>query len=102
MAGLLTPFATGELVRALKAEQSLPVFIHSHDTAGLRAGRILPHLRRRGQREVFARSEGGQRRFLRLRTARFDQYPTGNRREHRTHAKDDRAIVQLMREKGLR
>jgi len=37
MAGLLTPYATGELVRALKAEQSLPVFIHSHDTAGLAA-----------------------------------------------------------------
>ncbi|UFH49335.1 sodium-extruding oxaloacetate decarboxylase subunit alpha [Pseudomonas sp. KNUC1026] len=37
MAGLLTPFATGELVKALKAEQSLPVFIHSHDTAGLAA-----------------------------------------------------------------
>lgn len=37
MAGLLTPHATGELVRALKAEQSLPVFIHSHDTAGLAA-----------------------------------------------------------------
>ena len=37
MAGLLTPYATGELVKALKAEQSLPVFIHSHDTAGLAA-----------------------------------------------------------------
>jgi len=37
MAGLLTPYATGELVKALKAEQSLPVFIHSHDTAGLSA-----------------------------------------------------------------
>ncbi|TVT71596.1 MAG: oxaloacetate decarboxylase subunit alpha [Pseudomonas sp.] len=35
MAGLLTPFATGELVRALKAEIDLPVFIHSHDTAGV-------------------------------------------------------------------
>ncbi|MBT9531170.1 MAG: pyruvate/oxaloacetate carboxyltransferase, partial [Pseudomonas sp.] len=35
MAGLLTPYATGELVKALKAEQSLPIFIHSHDTAGL-------------------------------------------------------------------
>ncbi|MND60546.1 2-oxoglutarate carboxylase large subunit [compost metagenome] len=35
MAGLLTPFATGELVKALKAELSLPVFIHSHDTAGV-------------------------------------------------------------------
>jgi pyruvate carboxylase subunit B len=37
MAGLLTPFATGELVRALKAAVELPVFIHSHDTAGLAA-----------------------------------------------------------------
>lgn len=37
MAGLLTPFATGELVQALKAATSLPVFIHSHDTAGLAA-----------------------------------------------------------------
>lgn len=37
MAGLLTPYATGELVKALKAEQSLPVFVHSHDTAGLAA-----------------------------------------------------------------
>ncbi len=37
MAGLLTPFATGELVEALKAATSLPVFIHSHDTAGLAA-----------------------------------------------------------------
>ncbi|MDX9687816.1 sodium-extruding oxaloacetate decarboxylase subunit alpha [Halopseudomonas formosensis] len=37
MAGLLTPFATGELVAALKAATSLPVFIHSHDTAGLAA-----------------------------------------------------------------
>jgi pyruvate carboxylase subunit B len=37
MAGLLTPFATADLVRALKAELSLPVFIHSHDTAGMAA-----------------------------------------------------------------
>jgi pyruvate carboxylase subunit B len=37
MAGLLTPYATGELVKALKSEQSLPVFIHSHDTAGMAA-----------------------------------------------------------------
>lgn len=35
MAGLLTPFVTGELVKALKAELDLPIFIHSHDTAGL-------------------------------------------------------------------
>ncbi|WP_068830518.1 sodium-extruding oxaloacetate decarboxylase subunit alpha [Pseudomonas sp. BMS12] len=37
MAGLLTPYATFELVKALKAEVDLPVFIHSHDTAGLGA-----------------------------------------------------------------
>ena len=37
MAGLLTPYATFELVKALKAEIDLPVFIHSHDTAGLGA-----------------------------------------------------------------
>lgn len=35
MAGLLTPYATAELVKALKAEVDLPVFIHSHDTAGM-------------------------------------------------------------------
>ncbi|KIP96285.1 MULTISPECIES: sodium-extruding oxaloacetate decarboxylase subunit alpha [Pseudomonas] len=35
MAGLLTPYATADLVKALKAEIDLPVFIHSHDTAGL-------------------------------------------------------------------
>ncbi|HIQ41201.1 MULTISPECIES: sodium-extruding oxaloacetate decarboxylase subunit alpha [Pseudomonas] len=37
MAGLLTPYATFELVKALKSEVDLPVFIHSHDTAGLGA-----------------------------------------------------------------
>lgn len=35
MAGLLTPYSTFELVQALKAEIDLPVFIHSHDTAGM-------------------------------------------------------------------
>lgn len=35
MAGLLTPFATGDLVKALKEAVQLPIFIHSHDTAGL-------------------------------------------------------------------
>lgn len=35
MAGLLTPYATFDLVKALKAEVDLPVFIHSHDTAGM-------------------------------------------------------------------
>ncbi|WP_079204018.1 MULTISPECIES: sodium-extruding oxaloacetate decarboxylase subunit alpha [Pseudomonas] len=37
MAGLLTPYATFELVQALKAEVDLPVFIHSHDTSGMGA-----------------------------------------------------------------
>lgn len=35
MAGLLTPYATGELVKALKDNFDLPVFVHSHDTAGV-------------------------------------------------------------------
>ncbi|WP_144570898.1 sodium-extruding oxaloacetate decarboxylase subunit alpha [Azomonas agilis] len=36
MAGLLTPFATGDLVKALKtALPDLDVVIHSHDTAGV-------------------------------------------------------------------
>lgn len=35
MASLLTPFATGDLVKALKAAVDLPIFIHSHDTAGV-------------------------------------------------------------------
>ncbi len=37
MAGLLTPYSTFELVKALKAEVDLPVFVHSHDTAGMGA-----------------------------------------------------------------
>jgi pyruvate carboxylase subunit B len=35
MAGLLTPYATAELVKALKDAVDLPVFVHSHDTAGM-------------------------------------------------------------------
>ncbi|MBF0309191.1 MAG: sodium-extruding oxaloacetate decarboxylase subunit alpha [Magnetococcales bacterium] len=35
MAGLLTPFATGELVRALKDAVHLPLHLHSHATSGL-------------------------------------------------------------------
>lgn len=35
MAGLLTPYATGDLVKALKDALDLPVFVHSHDTAGV-------------------------------------------------------------------
>ncbi|QSX34226.1 sodium-extruding oxaloacetate decarboxylase subunit alpha [Shewanella avicenniae] len=37
MAGLLTPFATGELIKALKDNVDLPVFLHAHDTAGVAA-----------------------------------------------------------------
>lgn len=35
MAGLLTPYATGELVKALKDALPLEVVIHAHDTAGV-------------------------------------------------------------------
>ncbi len=35
MAGLLTPYVTGELVKALKDAVDLPLHLHSHDTAGL-------------------------------------------------------------------
>ncbi len=35
MAGLLTPYATYDLVTALKAEIDLPLVVHSHSTAGL-------------------------------------------------------------------
>jgi pyruvate carboxylase subunit B len=35
MAGLLTPYATGELVKTLKKEVPLPLFLHSHSTSGL-------------------------------------------------------------------
>ncbi|WP_286239540.1 sodium-extruding oxaloacetate decarboxylase subunit alpha [Neptuniibacter halophilus] len=35
MAGLLTPYATYDLVKALKSELDLPVVVHSHSTAGL-------------------------------------------------------------------
>jgi pyruvate carboxylase subunit B len=35
MAGLLTPYATYDLIRAIKAAVELPVFIHSHATAGM-------------------------------------------------------------------
>lgn len=37
MAGLLTPTATNDLVKALKAAISLPIHIHSHATSGLSA-----------------------------------------------------------------
>ncbi|MBU0499243.1 MAG: sodium-extruding oxaloacetate decarboxylase subunit alpha [Gammaproteobacteria bacterium] len=35
MAGLLTPYTTGELVKALKDAVDLPLHLHSHATAGL-------------------------------------------------------------------
>ena len=35
MAGLLTPYATYDLVKAIKANVDLPLFVHSHSTAGL-------------------------------------------------------------------
>ncbi len=35
MAGLLTPYATFDLVRAIKSAVDLPLVIHSHSTAGL-------------------------------------------------------------------
>jgi len=35
MAGLLTPYTTGELVKALVAAISVPIHIHSHATSGL-------------------------------------------------------------------
>ncbi|WP_425641341.1 sodium-extruding oxaloacetate decarboxylase subunit alpha [Marinomonas gallaica] len=35
MAGLLTPYATYDLVKAIKDNVDLPLFVHSHSTAGL-------------------------------------------------------------------
>ena len=35
MAGLLTPYATSELVKALKDTVDLPLHLHSHSTSGL-------------------------------------------------------------------
>src|SRR5574340_409265 len=37
MAGLLTPYTTGELVKALKAAIRIPIHLHSHSTSGLSA-----------------------------------------------------------------
>jgi pyruvate carboxylase subunit B len=37
MAGLLTPYTTAELVKAIKAAVKLPIHIHSHATSGLSA-----------------------------------------------------------------
>ena len=41
MAGLLTPYATTELVKALRAAVSLPIHLHSHSTSGLSAMSFL-------------------------------------------------------------
>ena len=41
MAGLLTPYATFELVKALRAAVSVPIHLHSHSTSGLSAMCIL-------------------------------------------------------------
>jgi pyruvate carboxylase subunit B len=35
MAGLLTPYTTAELVKAIKAAVSIPIHLHSHATSGL-------------------------------------------------------------------
>lgn len=37
MAGLLTPYATYDLVKAIKSEVELPLAVHSHSTSGLAA-----------------------------------------------------------------
>jgi pyruvate carboxylase subunit B len=37
MAGLLTPYATYDLVKAIKSEVDLPLVVHSHSTSGLAA-----------------------------------------------------------------
>jgi pyruvate/oxaloacetate carboxyltransferase len=41
MAGLIPPYIAAELVRKLKASVSVPVWIHTHDTAGLGASTYL-------------------------------------------------------------
>ncbi len=41
MAGLLTPYATFELVQALRAAVNVPIHLHSHSTSGLSAMCIL-------------------------------------------------------------
>ena len=41
MAGLLTPYSTAELVKAIKATVSMPIHIHSHATSGLSAMCLL-------------------------------------------------------------
>ncbi|MBI5751207.1 MAG: sodium-extruding oxaloacetate decarboxylase subunit alpha [Hydrogenophilales bacterium] len=41
MAGLLTPYTTAELVKAIKAAVNMPIHIHSHATSGLSAMSFL-------------------------------------------------------------
>ncbi len=41
MAGLLRPFAARRLVKALRDEVSLPIHLHTHDTAGVQAATLL-------------------------------------------------------------
>ncbi len=41
MAGLLKPFAAGQLVKALKQEVGIPIHLHTHDTSGVSAASIL-------------------------------------------------------------
>jgi pyruvate carboxylase len=41
MAGLLRPFAARRLIKALREEVSLPIHLHTHDTAGIQAGSYL-------------------------------------------------------------
>jgi pyruvate carboxylase len=41
MAGLLRPFAARRLIRALREEVSLPLHLHTHDTAGIQAGSYM-------------------------------------------------------------
>ena len=41
MAGLLRPYAAFELVKRLRQEIGLPIHLHTHDTSGINAARIL-------------------------------------------------------------
>jgi pyruvate carboxylase len=41
MSGLLRPFAARRLIKALRDEVSLPIHLHTHDTAGIQAGSYL-------------------------------------------------------------
>lgn len=41
MAGLLTPFAADELVKAIKAKVDLPLELHTHYTTGLASMTLL-------------------------------------------------------------